>query len=68
MSKRLTLSVDREAGEYQAAFNLLNENGSGGGRRIYGPSYAGTSKPVFEVTLSAEDRRVLREYLDEVES
>ena len=65
--KRLTFEVDKVGGRYQASICLLDEDGSGSGRRIYGPSYAGNSTPVLSVALDADDRAALRRYLDEVD-
>lgn len=64
----MTLSVDRTpGGQYQASINLLDDRGAGKGCRVFGPSYAGNSAPVFDARLDASTREEIRSYLDEVD-
>lgn len=66
--KTLTIDVDKTGGAFQMSISLTDERGVGGGYRLHGPKYIGTSSPVFSCTLTALERKKIREYLDQADA
>lgn len=73
MDRALYLTVDQDGttGWPQVAIHELDENGVGGGYRLAGPKYNGSSKRLVTHKITALDaaelRRVLNKYFPEAD-
>jgi hypothetical protein len=63
---KLMLDVDKDGG-FQMSIGMEYADGSGSGYRLYGPKYVGRSTSLFRVTLTAAERKKIREYLDQAD-
>jgi hypothetical protein len=68
MTDKITLDVCKDGltGKLQLSINKLDENGTGGGYRLAGPKFNGSSKPLLETELDQRDADEIRAYLDAV--
>ena len=68
MSDRVTLDVTRDGltGGHQLSINLLDESNAGHGYRLAGPKFNGTGRVVLSRTLTEDDAKEIRTYLDAV--
>jgi hypothetical protein len=65
---KVTLDIDRDryTGGVQVSIGVENDAGSGHGYRLAGPKYLGNSESIKRVTLTENDAREIRRYLDTV--
>jgi len=66
MSERAVLGIYECRGHFQVSIEVLDENDTGWGSRIYGPKFDGTGKPVLVFDLAEAEARAIRQVLDRV--
>lgn len=66
--RSIILSVEKDGwtGGIQISISDVDINGSGGGYRIAGPKYNGSSTTLKEVKLDYDTAQQIRKYLDKV--
>jgi hypothetical protein len=68
MTDKITLEVCKDGltGKPQLSINKVDENGVGGGYRLAGPKFNGSSKLLLQTELDQRDADEIRAYLDAV--
>lgn len=68
MTDRIVIEVGKDGwtGALQLSISRLDENGVGHGRRLAGPKFNGSTKPLLSRELDERDADEIRAYLDAV--
>lgn len=62
----ITFEISRERGGLQLSVNEVDERGSGGGYRIFGPKFSGTSTVLRSYVVDERDAREVIRYMQRV--
>lgn len=67
LAHRVTFAISESPeGHLKLSINALDEKGSGGGYRIFGPKFDGRDTILREVSIRRRDAEEIRKYLDRV--